>query len=217
VKAQWEGQPFNLRPWQEEFVRKLFGTLRPDGLRQYRTASVWVPRKNGKTTLAAGIALYLLVGDGESGAEVILAAQDRDQASLCFDIAAGMVRKSPYLRGRLKIVESTRRIVDPVTGSYLRAIPADAEGSHGFNASAVIADELHAWPKRDLFDVLQTSMGARRQPLFLTISTAGFDRQSIGFEVYDYACKVRDGLVDDPTFLPVIYGADEADDWTDEA
>lgn len=134
VKGEWAGQPFRLRPWQEHFVRELFGTLRPDGLRQYRTASLWLGRKNGKTSLAAAIALYLLVGDGEPGAEVILAACDKDQASLVFDIAVGMVRQSPYLSGRLKVVPSTKRIVDPQTGSYLRAIPADAAGSHGFNA-----------------------------------------------------------------------------------
>ncbi len=217
VKGEWAGQPFRLRPWQEHFVRELFGTLRPDGLRQYRTASLWLPRKCGKSTLAAAIALYLLVGDGEPGAEVILAACDKDQASLVFDIAVGMVRQSPYLSGRLKVVPSTKRIVDPRTAGYLRAIPADAAGSHGFNAHGVVADELHAWPNRELYDVLQTSMGARRQPLFLTISTAGFDRQSIGYEVYEYACKVRDGIIEDPTFYPCIYAADEGDDWTDEA
>src|SRR5690606_17909267 len=179
---------------------EVFGTLRPDGLRQYRTASLWIPRKNGKSTLAAAIALYLLVGDDEPGAEVILAACDKDQASVVFDIAVGMVRQSPYLSGRLKVVPSTKRIVDPQTSGHLRAIPADAAGSHGFNAHGVVADELHAWPNRELYDVLQTSMGARRQPLFLTISTAGFDRQSIGYEVYEYACKVRDGIIEDPTF-----------------
>ena len=125
-KGQWAGQPFNLRPWQEKIVRDLFGTLREDGLRQYRTAWLELPRKNGKTHLAAAIALYLLVGDMEPGAEVILAAVDRDQASLAYDVAVAMVRQSPYLSGRLKVVPSTRRIVDPETHSYLRAIAADA-------------------------------------------------------------------------------------------
>src|SRR5690606_27632274 len=134
-----------------------------------------------------------------------------------FDIAVGMVRQSPYLSGRLKVVPSPKRIVDPQTGSYLRAIPADAAGSHGFNAHGVVADELPAWPHWELFGVLLTSTGARLQPLFLTISSAGLARQSIGYEVYEYACKVRDGIIQDPTFYPCIYAADDADDWTDEA
>lgn len=217
VKGEWAGQPFDLRPWQERFVRDVFGTLRPDGLRQYRTAWLEIPRKNGKTTLAAGIALYMLIGDGEPGAEVILAASDRDQASLSYDIAVGMVRQSAYLRGRLKIVESTRRIVDTQTGSYMRAIPSDAAGSHGFNCSAIIADEVHAWHGRELWDVLTTSTGARRQPLTVAITTAGYDRTSLAFELHEYAEKVRDGIINDPSFLPVIYAAPDDADWTDES
>src|SRR5690554_2994387 len=142
TKGEWAGQPFSLRPWQEKLVRELFGTLRPDGLRQYRTAWIEVPRKNGKSTLTAALALYLLVADGEPGAEVYSAACDRDQASLVFDIAAGMVRQSPTLKKRLKVIDSTKRIVDPKTGSFYRAIAADAPSAHGFNAHAVIADEL---------------------------------------------------------------------------
>lgn len=217
VKGEWAGQSFDLRPWQDRFIRDVFGTIRPDGLRQYRTAWLEIPRKNGKTTLAAGIALFMLVGDGEPGAEVILAASDRDQASLSYDIAVGMVRQSAYLRGRLKIVESTRRIVDPATGSYMRAIPADAAGSHGFNCSAIIADEVHAWYGRELWDVLTTSTGARRQPLTVAITTAGHDRTSLAWELHEYAERVRDGIVDDPTFYPVIYAAPDDADWTDEA
>jgi len=216
-KGQWAGQPFNLRPWQERIVRDIFGTLRPDGLRQYRTAWIEVPRKNGKTHLAAALALYLLVGDNEPGAEIIGAAADRDQASLVFDVAANMVRGSKYLRGRLKVIPSTKRIVDPRTGSVYKAIAADVAGSHGFNASGIVADEVHAWPNRELWDVLATSTGARRQPLTIAITTAGYDRTSIAWELHEYALKVRDGLVDDPTFYSVIYAADEGDDWEDEA
>lgn len=215
-KGEWAGQPFNLRPWQEEIVRDLFGTLREDGLRQYRTAWLELPRKNGKTHLAAAIALQLLVGDHEPGAEVILAAVDRDQASLAYDVAVSMVRQSPYLSGRLKVIPSTRRIVDPETGSYLRAIAADAAGSHGFNCHGIVADEVHAWPNRELWDVLTTSTGSRRQPLAVAITTAGYDRTSLAWELHDYACKVRDGIIDDPSFYPCIYGAPEDADWTDE-
>lgn len=217
TKGRWAGSPFKLLPWQRDFVTRLFETRRPDGKRQYRTAYVEVPRKNGKTELAAAIALYLLFADKEPGAEIYSAAADRDQAAICFHAAAQMVRQSPGLSKRCKIIDSQKRIVVPTIGSFYRAISADAHTKHGFNAHGVIADELHAWPDRELWDVLATSMGAREQPLMLAITTAGYDRHSICWEQHEYARKVADGIVDDPTFLPVLFAADEEDDWTSEA
>jgi len=217
TKGEWAGQSFNLRSWQRDVIEKLFGTLRDDGLRQYRTCYVEVPRKNGKTTLAAAIALYMLLLDDEPGAEVYSAAVDRDQASLVFNAAAQMVRNDPKLSARLQIIDSRRRIFDPVTGSVYVAIPAEAGGRHGYNASAVIYDEIHAAPNRELYDVLTTSTGARRQPLVFVITTAGYDRTSICWELHTYAERVRDGIVDDPSFLPVLYAAPVEADWTDEA
>ncbi len=216
TKGAWAGQPFRLRPWQATILRTLFGTTLQDGRRQYRTCYVEIPRKNGKTELAAAIALYLLL-EGEAGGEIYGAAADLDQASLAFNVAAQMVRNDPDLSARLEIIPSRRRIVDPVSGSVYRAIPADAPTAHGFNASGIIADELHAWRTRELWDALMTSMGSRRQPLAFVITTAGWDRNSICWELHAYAEKVRAGHVEDPTFLPILYGAPKDADWTDEA
>jgi phage terminase large subunit-like protein len=218
TKGRWAGQPFQLLDWQvNDVVRPVFDTLRSDGRRRYRTAYIEVPRKNGKSTLVATLALYLLAFDGEYGGEVYSAASDKDQAALTFDMARDIVLQTPGLSGKLKVLDSRKRIVHTKTGSFYRAIPADAAGSHGFNASAVIVDELHVQPNRDLLDVLMTSTGARSQPLLLMITTAGFDRNSICYEYHDYALKVRSGVIDDPSFLGVIYSADEQDDWKSPA
>lgn len=217
AKGKWAGHPFSLRPWQEKIVRDIFGTVNPDETRQYRTAYVEIPRKNGKTALAAALALYLLVADGEYGAEVYSAACDREQASLCFDVAAAMVRQLPALKKILRVIDSRKTIAYPGMNSFYRAISADAASAHGYNAHAVIADELHAWPNRELWDVLTTSTGARSQPLVVAITTAGYDRNSICWEQHEYARKLLDGIITDPTYYPVIFAADEADDWEDEA
>jgi phage terminase large subunit-like protein len=213
-------QPFNLRPWQERIVRELFLVEPKTGKRKHRTALLMFPRKNGKTELAAALALYGLMGDGEVGAQVILAAADREQAGHVYNAAIAMVRADPELDseqgGCLEIIESQKRIVHRASGSVLKAIAAEAFSKHGFNASMVIYDELHAAPNRELWDVLRTSQGGRSQPLMIAISTAGYDRNSILAKVYDYACKVRDGIVEDPTFLPVIYEAPKEADWLDE-
>lgn len=217
-KGRWAGVPFRLAPWQrDDIIRPLFGTLRPDGLRQYRTAYIEVGRKNGKSTLAAGIALYLLLADGEEGAEIYGAAVDRDQASLVFNQAAEMVRRSPHLSKVCKVIDSQKRIVVPSTGSVYRAIPADHAGAHGLNSHAVIFDEVHAQPSRDLWDVLTTSTAARDQPLVFAITTAGYDRTSICWELHEYARRVGSGTITDPTFFGRLWALDENDDWTDES
>ncbi|MCG8670197.1 MAG: terminase large subunit [Pseudomonadales bacterium] len=223
TKGKFAGKRFNLRPWQEDIIRRIFGTLKPDGTRQYREVYVEIPRKNGKSELAAAIALYLLLGDGEVGAEVYSAASDKDQASLVFDVAAQMCRNDGKLQSVINIVDSKKRITYPRRGSFYRAISAEANTKHGFNASGVVYDELHTAPNRDLYDVLTTSMGAREQPLTFMITTAGHDVNSICYEMHDYALKVRDGLIDDPTFLPIIFAAEPPEDesqdpdwWLDE-
>jgi phage terminase large subunit-like protein len=216
-KGQWAGKPLDLLPWQTESIDRIYGTIRADGTRQYRTAYIEIPRKNGKSTLAAGIALYSLVADNEPGAEVYLAAVDRDQAAIVFDVVKDMIAQDKDLRKMLKVVPSTRRILCPSTSSVLRVIASDAGGSHGFNASCIIGDEVHAWPNRELWDVLATSTGARRQPLMIGITTAGFESNSLGGQLHEYAERVRDGVVDDPSFLPVLYGAAAGDAWDDPA
>lgn len=213
--GEWRGRPFVLSDWQADIVRNIFGWKRSDGTRKYRTVFIAVPRKAGKTTLAAGLALYSLFADGEPGAQVINAAADREQAALCFDTARQMIEAEPELHARSDVFK--RAIVTPETGSSYKVISSEAYSKHGLNASYIGADELHAWPDRELWDVLNTSTGARRQPLTVVTTTAGHDRNSICFELWDYATKVRDGIIDDPAFLPVLFAADPDDDWKDPA
>jgi len=215
-QGHWEGVHFDLLPWEKEIIGKLFGTVKADGTRQYRTVYVEIPKKNGKSPLAAGVALKLLLADHEPGAEIYSAACDRDQASIVFNGARAMIQQNPKLGRKCKVLDSTRRIIHN-NGSFYRVLSADAPNKHGFNVHGVIFDELHAQPNRQLWDVLTRGSGAaRRQPVVFAITTAGYDRHSICWEMHEYACKVRDGIIDDPTFLAILYGADEQDDWTDE-
>lgn len=205
------GQAFVLERWQQTLLRAAFGIVDNQGRRRFRQLWLEIPRKNGKTTLAAGIALYGLVADGEVGAELYCAAADRNQASLLFGIAEQMVTNSDLLSDHCLVTPSKKQIA--YRQNVLQAISSEAGSKHGYNSHIILADEVHAWYGRELWDVLQTSTGARRQPLMIGITTAGHDRSSLCYEVHEYACKVRDGLVDDPTFLPVVYGADDTDDW----
>jgi len=216
TKGQWAGQPLELQDWQKDFIVPLFETLNSDGTRRYRTCYVEIPRKNGKTEVAAGVAAYLFLEDNEPGAEIYIAANDRDQASLVFNEGCAFIEQDPEYAVRCKVLQSVKRVVSKEGYSLLRAISAEAYTKWGYNPHGVIYDELHAAPNRDLWDVLTTSFGTRRQPLTFIITTAGYDRNSICWELHDYAVKVRDGIIDDPTFLPVIYSAPEDADWTDE-
>lgn len=214
VKGELGGSPFLLEPWQkEQIIEPIYGTLDANGLRQYRTAYIELPRKNGKSNLAACLALYHLLKDGEHGAEVVSAAGDRNQARIVFEIASAMVRNSPVLSKHVKIKQNSLEYKN----NWYRAISAESNTKHGFSCSAVIFDELHVQKNRDLWDTLQTSTGARAQPLTVAITTAGHDVNSICYEVHEYAEKVRSGELIDPTFLPIIYSADPQDDWRSEA
>lgn len=213
TKGKWAGHKFELMEWQrEEIIRPLFGWKRKDGTRKYRTAYIEIPRKNGKSTLSAGIALYLLAADNEYGAEVYSAAGDREQARIVFEDCKAMINLVPALKKRLKTYKNT--ITFGATNSSYKVLSADAETKHGFNASGIIFDELHTQPNRDLWDVLTTSTGAREQPLVVAITTAGYDRNSICWEQHEYARKVKDGLISDPSFFSFIAAAEEDDDWT---
>ncbi len=211
-KGEMGGKPFLLEPWQRDYVGKLFGTMNGD-VRQYRTSLLAIPRKNGKSTLCAGIALKLMF-DGEPGAEIYSCAADRDQARLVFEMAKVCVEASPKLRSRLRVFRNS--IVREDTHTTYKALSAEAFTKHGLNAHGIIFDELHAQPDRELWDVMTTSTGARRQPLCVAITTAGYDRKSICWEIWRYALAVRDGAIKDATFLPAIYAAEPADDWTAE-
>jgi len=215
-KGEWAGEPFILQDWQRDgIIRPLFGWKRPDGTRKYRRAYIEVPRKNGKSTLAAGIALFLLFMDEEPGAEVFGAAVDRRQGRIVFDLAKQMVRASPPLR---KLAKTHKNVIamDAANRKY-EVLSADAPNQYGLNAHGIVIDELHAQPNRDLFDVLVTSTGSRRQPLIVMITTAGYDRESICWEQHEHARQVLEGRIDDPEFFAYIRAAAENDDWTDPA
>jgi phage terminase large subunit-like protein len=217
VKGDKAKTPFGLEPWEAAIVANVFGWVEPDGRRRYREAFVFVPRKNGKTTLIAGFCLFVLVADGEPGAEIYSAAADREQATLVFDQAKGMVHQNPLLAERLKIYGGLgqRAIMYESQMSSYKVISADADTKHGYNTHLAVIDELHAQPNRELVDVLGTSTGSRRQPLILYITTSDYERPSICNEKYDYATKIRDGIIDDASFLPVVYEATKDDDWKD--
>lgn len=214
TEGQISGAPFTLERWQKAIIGNLFGWIRKDGTRRYREAFVYVPRKNGKTTLIAGIALYCLTCDNEPGAQVFSAAGDRDQASLIFRQAVGMVRNEPELDRRLDIVPSQKSITFEATSSFFRSVSSEAGTKHGLNPHVAIIDELHVQNDSELVDALITGQGNRTQPLALYITTADFARPSICNRTLEYAEKVRDGIVSDRAFLPVIYKAERDDDWT---
>lgn len=216
VKGEKANQPLILEPWQEQqIIRPLFGWKRPDRTRRYRVCYVEVPKKNGKSTLAAGIGNYLLFCDEEPGAEIYSVAADREQASIIFDVASAMCELEPELQVRATIYR--RQITVQSTRSFYRVMSADVKTKHGLNAHGVIFDELHAQPNRDLFDVLKGAGASRRQPLDFYITTAGYDRTSVCWEQHDYADKILRGVLTDDHFLAVIHAADNKDDWTDEA
>lgn len=216
TKGTWAGKPFELLDWQEQIIRDLFGTVKPNGYRQFNTAYIEIPKKMGKSELAAAVALLLTCGDGEEGAEVYGCAADRQQASIVFEVAADMVRMCPALNKRVKILASQKRIVFKPTNSFYQVLSAEAYSKHGFNIHGVVFDELHTQPNRKLFDVMTKGSGdARTQPLYFLITTAGTDINSICYETHQKALDIIDGRKHDPTFYPVIYGADESDDWTD--
>lgn len=216
TKGTWAGKRFELMDWQEQIIRDLFGILKPNGYRQFNTAYIEIPKKNGKSELAAAVALLLTCGDGEQRAEVYGAAADRQQASIVFDVAADMVRMCPALNKRVKILASQKRLIYEPTNSFYQVLSAEAYSKHGFNIHGVVFDELHTQPNRKLFDVMTKGSGdARMQPLYFLITTAGTDTHSICYETHQKAKDILDGRKIDPTFYPVIYGADENDDWTD--
>ncbi|RDY30987.1 terminase large subunit [Lachnotalea glycerini] len=217
TKGRWRGVPFELLPWQDTIIREVFGTIKDNGYRQYNTAYVEIPKKNGKSELAAAVALYMTCGDGEWGAEVYGCASDRQQASIVFDVAVDMVDQCPALKKRIKPVMSVKRLVYKPTNSFYQVLSAEAYTKHGLNVHAVIFDELHAQPNRELFDVMTKGSGdARTQPLFFLITTAGNDRNSVCFEQHQKAEDIILGRKIDPAFYPVIYGAKDDADWSSE-
>jgi phage terminase large subunit-like protein len=206
-------------PWQEEIIRDVFGTLKKDGYRRYNTAYIEIPKKNGKSELAAAVALYLLCADGEWAAEVYGCASDRQQASVVFDVAVDMVDQNPDLRKLIKPVLSIKRLVYLPQKSFYQVCSSEAYTKHGLNVHGVVFDELHAQPNRELHDVMTKGSGdARMQPLNFEITTAGDDpdRTSIGWEIHKKALDVINGTKTIPNFYAKIYGVEDNADWTDE-
>ena len=218
TKGKWAGTPFWLLPWQEQLIRDIFGIVKPDGNRQFRTAFVEICKKVGKSELAAAVALYLLYADNEPSAEVYGAAADRQQASIVFDVAKQMVEMSPALMKRSKLMGATKRIVNYSNAGYYQVLSAEVGGKHGFSVSGLVFDEIHTQPNRQLYDVLtKGSSDARQNPLHFIITTAGNDRHSIAFELHTKAVDILEGRRVDPTFYPVVYGLKDDEDWEDEA
>ncbi len=215
TKGEWAGRPMELDLWQEYHTRNVFGWKRADGTRVFRTVYKEIPRKNGKSTWIAGEGLFLTSADREMGAEVYSAAGDVQQAAIVFETAAGMVKASPELRTRCKVFR--RAVVVHALGASYKVLSADGDTKHGFNSHGILFDELHTQPNRDLWDVLVTSTGSRKQPMVIAITTAGFDRNSICWEMHEYARKVAQGIFEDAEFYPIIYGATEEDDWKSPA
>lgn len=215
-KGEWAGQPVRLELFQKAFIQALFGFVDPaTGLRRYREAFFLVGRKNGKSTLLAGLALYMLIADGEGGAEVYSTATKYAQARLLFDECHNMVKQSPELSRHFRKRKSDLYYIP--TMSKLQPLSRNSDSLDGLNASFVIMDELHGIKDRNLYEVMRQSQSARRQPLLVMITTAGTVRECIFDDMYSHACEVADGVITDNSFLPILYELDKRDEWTDTA
>lgn len=214
--GEWIGKPFRLQEWQRSMLREFYGTMGDDGSRKYQYLYLEIPKKNGKTELAAGLGLYHLLADGEPNAQVYICAADKENASICYDAMVNMVRNCPWLEKMVKLVPSQKRIVLRADGGFVKVLSSDADRHHGLNVSCVIFDELHAQPNRRLWDVMVSGSGdTRRQPVWLVLTTAGDDpdRNSIGWEVHSRCRRILNARAgngppedDNPSWLPIMYG-----------
>jgi phage terminase large subunit-like protein len=214
TKGEWYNKPFVLLPWQKEIIKNVFGVVKENGYRQFTTAYVEIAKKQGKTELGATLALYMLCADGEYGAEVYSCAADRAQATLIYTVAVDMIKLSPALSKRLKVLASQKRIIFQATNSFYQVLSSEAYSKHGINPHAVLYDELHVANREMARVMLHGASDARRQPLNFLITTAGNDMHSIGYEIHSKAVDIIENRKTDSTFYPTIYAADEKDDWT---
>jgi len=217
TSGRWKGKQWQWLDWQVDLIDKLFGTIKENGLRQYKECLLEIAKKNGKTELAAGLGLYLLCIDGEGSPEIVIAAFDRHQASICFKVAAQMVVQRKRLSDSLKVLRGEKKIFYVTQNGMLQVVSSETASKHGLNLSGLIFDELHAQKTRDLFDILTEGSGAARmQPVFLYLTTAGWDRNSICYEVHQRALKVMIEPEAEPTFLSIIYSVPEELSWENE-
>ncbi len=213
-KGEWIGKPVQLQLFQKAYISALFGFVHKDtGIRRFKETLFLVARKNGKSTMLAGIALYMLIADNEGGAEIYSVATKKDQARIIFTEAVNMVKQSPALSKHIHKRKSDMYM--PLTFSKMEPLASDSNSLDGLNSHCVIIDELHAIRDRNLYEVMKQSMSARRQPLLVMITTAGTVRECIYDDIYDYAAKVIDGVIDDERFLPIMYELDNRDEWVD--
>ena len=213
--GDYAGKPFKLEGWQAFIVWNLFGFLNPDGSRRFTRAYVEVPRKNGKSTFSSAVMLYGLIADGESAAQIYSAATKLEQAMMVFGESVRVCQNVGWLRDELSVNNSTnnRRIV--YGQSIYRPLEWSPDKQDGLNTHFAVIDEYHAHPNDGLYNVLRNSMGARRQPLLFTITTAGFNRESPCYKHRNYCASVLSGAIKDDALFSVIYTLDEGDDWTD--
>ncbi len=214
TKGEWAGTTVRLEPWQQFIFGCVFGWYRKDGTRRYRVAYIEVARKNGKSTALAGIGLYLMVADGEEGADVYSIATKKDQARIVWEDARRMVMRSPALRELVQPLKNNLNM--ELTSSKFEPLGSDDDTLDGLNPHGVIVDELHAHKDRGAWDVMKSALGARRQPLMIAITTAGFNQNGIGFEQHEYAEKVLSRTIEDDTFFAYVATIDKGDDWADE-
>lgn len=208
------GAPLELELFQRAYIQALFGFLdKETGYRRFRETMFLVGRKNGKTTLMAGIALYLLTADYEGAAEIYSVATKKDQARKALTEAVNMIKQSPELRALLK--KRRNDVYFAATSSKFEALASDSNTLDGLNSHGVIIDELHAIRDRNLYEVMKQSTSSRRQPLIVMITTAGTVRECIFDDMYEYACRVADGEEVDEAFLPILYELDERSEWLD--
>lgn len=211
-KGEWAGRAVKLELFQKAFISALFGFVdKTTGVRRYRETMFYIARKNGKSTLLSGLALYMLIADNEPGAEIYSVASKKDQAKIIFDETLNMVKQSKDLSEVLKKRKSD--LYFSLTFSKMQPLGKNSDTLDGLNSHLVIMDELHSIKDRNLYEVMKQSQSARRQPLMIMITTAGTVRECIFDDTYKYACDVADGIIQDKTFLPILYELDKKDEW----
>jgi phage terminase large subunit-like protein len=214
-KGEWAGQPFILSEWELFVVMCFFGWKRKDGLRRFRVAWIEVARKNGKSELISAIGLYLMVADGESGAEIYSTATKEDQAKIVWTTAKEMVKRSDALKQFITIRQKQLSCLRLT--SFFRPLGADSTTLDGLNPHGHLCDEIHAHRDRGVFDVMITALASRRQPATFIITTAGvYDPESIGWELHDYALQILDGALEDDEFFAIVFAADVPEKVGDE-